>query len=356
MDGDSAGRDSHLRRTTLAILLASAFGAGLVAVYHALSPGSLMVDRVVTATLSVSMLGLFVFLYSHPGSAAQVVTAGCIVSLIGLVIPAWYYPVHASANGLRMVDVLPPMVPALMPLILVMVIFLRPRSAFVAASGTWALIAVPLLGYLLAHPEELRTPRGLDLVVMLGPVSMMMIAFIPFQRGVEQWVAALQGERARMQQLAERDGLTGLYNRRASESLMREFLARPMADDGLILFDIDRFKLVNDRHGHAVGDEVLRQVARRCESVLRRDDIFARWGGEEFLVLARGTHPDGIVQIAEKLRAAISAEPVEQVGIVTASFGAARIQPAESLAAWLERADAALYRAKQEGRDRVATG
>jgi len=278
---------------------------------------------------------------------------GCLVGLLGLAIPAWYYPLYASSRGLRMVDVLPPMAPALLPLILVMIVFLRPRSAFLAAAGTWALVAVPLLGYLLAHPDELRTPRGLDLVVMLGPVVVMVIAFIPFQRGIEQWVTALQGERARMQHLAERDGLTGLYNRRASENLMREFLAKPMADDGLILFDIDRFKLVNDQHGHAVGDEVLRQVARRCEAVLRRDDIFARWGGEEFLVLARGSHPDGVQQVAEKLRAAIAAEPVEGVGVVTASFGAASIAAGETLAGWVERADAALYRAKQAGRNRV---
>jgi diguanylate cyclase (GGDEF)-like protein len=177
--------------------------------------------------------------------------------------------------------------------------------------------------------------------------------FIPFHRGIERWVASLQHERARMAELAERDGLTGLYNRRASESLLGNLLSEPDAADAIVLFDIDRFKSINDRFGHPAGDEVLRQVARRCESVLRRGDLFARWGGEEFLVLVRGASGEGVLNVAEQMRRAISAEPIVPAGIVTASFGVARFDANDTMESWLQRADAALYRAKDKGRDRV---
>ncbi len=153
--------------------------------------------------------------------------------------------------------------------------------------------------------------------------------------------------------LAERDGLTGLYNRRAGEALLANLLAEPDRHDALVLFDIDHFKRINDQHGHAVGDAVLREIARRCRGVLRNQDVFARWGGEEFLVLVRGAAEDSLAAATEALRVAIASTLMETVGHVTASFGAARFRARDSVASWLQRADAALYRAKHEGRDRV---
>jgi diguanylate cyclase len=350
-----ANPGQHLRRSLLAFLLAATGGAGLIAAMHLSDPRSQPIDRVMSLGLTVETALLFGYYWLNPERYERVVGIGCAAGLLALVVPSWYYPYRALATGAPMLDSLPPVMPGLLPLILVMIVFFGQRRAFAASVFAWMVVAGPVLGYLLLHPGELRTPRGMDLLVLLGPVSVMLIAFIPFYRAVERWVTALQLERARMQQLAERDGLTGLYNRRASETLLREFLAAPEPTDGLILFDIDRFKAINDRHGHAVGDEVLRQVARRCESLLRGEDVFARWGGEEFLVLVRGTRGDGLLQIAQKLRAAISLTPIEPAGTVTASFGVARIQPFESLPAWLARADAALYEAKETGRDRVAT-
>jgi diguanylate cyclase (GGDEF)-like protein len=241
----------------------------------------------------------------------------------------------------------------LIPLVLVLIVFARPRYAMPAAAAAWIVVASPVLGYLALHPDELVSPRGLDLMITLGPVMLIVLLFIPFHRGIDRWVDALQRERAKLAELAERDGLTGLYNRRASEGLLGNLLAEPDADDALVLFDIDRFKAINDTHGHPAGDEVLRQVARRCEAVLRRGDLFARWGGEEFLVLVRGARGHGGVLVAESLRAAISGANIEPAGRVTASFGVARFDAGDTVESWLRRADGALYRAKQEGRDRV---
>jgi diguanylate cyclase (GGDEF)-like protein len=184
-------------------------------------------------------------------------------------------------------------------------------------------------------------------------VALVFMVYIPFQRGIQRWVGLLQAERARAQALAERDGLTGLYNRRAGENLLANLVSSPERSDALVLFDIDHFKRINDTHGHQAGDEVLRQVARRCEGLLRGDDVFARWGGEEFLVLVRGTREDGGINAAEHLRLAVCSEPIDPAGTVSASFGVARFRPGDTLVTWIARADSALYAAKSAGRNRV---
>jgi diguanylate cyclase (GGDEF)-like protein len=221
------------------------------------------------------------------------------------------------------------------------------------AAGAWLFIAAPVLAYLATHHHELTAPRGLDMVITLGPVTFMVVIFIPFQRGIEHWITRLQSERALAQAQAERDALTGLYNRRAGERFLADALDAPEDSDVLILLDIDRFKNINDTYGHPVGDAVLREVAQRCAVLLRKSDVFARWGGEEFLVLIRGTGEAGVIRVADDLRAAISATPIAPAGTITASFGVARYQASDTVASWLSRVDEALYEAKLTGRDRV---
>ena len=181
-------------------------------------------------------------------------------------------------------------------------------------------------------------------------------ALIPLHKGIEQKMLSLQKERAQMQLLSERDPLTQLYNRRGIENVFSNFAIATQARQsniGAILFDIDRFKSINDRYGHNIGDIVLSQVTQRCQERLRQDDLFARWGGEEFLILVQGVEEKVLHRIAEDLRAIISAEPIEPVGIVTASFGVTQFYPTDSMESLLKRADEAMYLAKHQGRDRV---
>ncbi len=347
-------RQRFIRRTGLFLLLISALGAAFIAWLHTRQAVPQKLDLAMSIGLASSLSVLFVWLLLRPDSMTQVIQTGLVLGLVGLAIPAWVYPIHAmDTAGATLVDSLPPMSSMLLALILAMIVFLRPRLALIAASVAWSVVAGPILSYLFTHPAELHSPRGMDIVVTLGPVMMLLLVYIPFHRGLEQWVSTLQADRAKMQALAERDGLTGLYNRRASEHLLTNLVASPDTNDALILFDIDHFKNVNDSHGHPVGDEVLRQIARRCEALLRRDDVFARWGGEEFLLLVRGARGEGIVQIADMMRTAISSTPIDPAGIVTASFGVALFRPLDSLATWLQRADDALYAAKAAGRNRV---
>ncbi len=343
-----------IRNTAIGVLACGSLAAGVAAWLHAMEPHPAVLDLSISTALAGVLACLAGLLALRPEKIDAVIWAGFAAALLALALPAWVYGLRADADpGMRLVDTLPPIAPAMLPLVLAMIVFLPPRQAFAAALVSWLLVASPVLGYLVAHPAQLRSPRGMDLVMTLGPAMLLMLAFIPFHRGIERRFEAVRSERARLQVLAERDGLTGLYNRRASEHLLGNLVAAPDPADGLILFDIDHFKRINDTHGHPAGDEVLRQVARRCEAKLRRDDVLARWGGEEFLLLARGAHGEASALVAEALRQAIAATPIDPAGTVTASFGVATYRPGDSLANWIERVDAALYEAKAGGRNRV---
>ena len=169
-------------------------------------------------------------------------------------------------------------------------------------------------------------------------------------------VASLQTQLLDMRQLAHQDILTRLPNRRALEAILAQAIAlaeRRTQGVAVILFDLDDFKRVNDEHGHDAGDRVLRDVATRGESVLRRPDTLGRWGGEEFLVIAPGIDLPGAMRVAERLRAALDSHPFGEVGTVTASFGVTTYHPGDTAETLLKRADDALYLAKQSGKDRV---
>lgn len=345
---------AFIRRTLVLLLIATALGAALAATLHARQAQPQALDLAISIGLASVMSLLALLLRARPAAFESIVWAAFTAALLALALPAWIYPARAlDTPGGSLVATLPPVSAGLLPLVLTMIVFMRPGHAFRAALLAWLIVATPILAYLLAHPDELRSPRGMDLAMTLGPAMLLLLIYIPFHRTVEQRFAQMRVERSRLQALAERDGLTGLYNRRASEQLLVNLVAAPDPSDGLILFDIDHFKRVNDGHGHPAGDEVLRQVARRCEATLRADDVLARWGGEEFLLLVRRARGDGIARIAESLRAAISAAPIDPVGTVTASFGVTLYRANDSLETWLQRADEALYEAKRSGRDRV---
>ena len=165
---------------------------------------------------------------------------------------------------------------------------------------------------------------------------------------------------ARLDALARTGPLTGLANRRAFLEHAQAFLsaaARSGAPLALLLLGIDRFKAVNDRFGHDAGDAVLRAVAAALRGAIRVGDLPVRWGSEEFAVLLPGTDLPAAVALAERLRAAVrDGVPHPAGGRVTVSIGAARLGPGPpdaALDAALRIADAALYRAKASGRDRV---
>jgi diguanylate cyclase (GGDEF)-like protein len=181
-------------------------------------------------------------------------------------------------------------------------------------------------------------------------------------------VSIVQREReeavAKLQEYADRDGLTGIANRRYFEARLRDEYTRWQrygGDMSVLLFDLDHFKKINDQFGHGVGDTVLRVMAQRVASVVRAQDTFGRFGGEEFALLLPCTPLEDAMLVAEKIRKTIADTPVEVQGVsvpVTASVGGASARvgvPAYDVL--INEADAALYSAKRQGRNRsVAFG
>ncbi len=163
-------------------------------------------------------------------------------------------------------------------------------------------------------------------------------------------------EIVRLQRLSTVDPLTGALNRRGLDGAFPPELSEESGELCVALADIDHFKQVNDEHGHAVGDEVLKHVARSLSSVLRAGDAIVRYGGEEFVMFLAGVGLGRALKIAERARRAVAASPV-QLGDTqiraTISVGVAERQPGQSRDALIAAADEAMYRAKSTGRDRV---
>ncbi len=180
--------------------------------------------------------------------------------------------------------------------------------------------------------------------------------FVAIERDVTEQKALEE----KLETLSRTDPLTGLLNRRSLEDYLEKEYSRFTRHGtrfSLLLLDIDYFKSINDQYGHHTGDHVLKMLADCCIGKLRKHDVMARYGGEEFCVLLPNTSGDRAAVLAEKLRTAIAARTLgvdgQEVG-VTSSIGVSEVQASDkSPAEILERADAALYEAKQSGRDRV---
>lgn len=158
------------------------------------------------------------------------------------------------------------------------------------------------------------------------------------------------------------DQLTGIPNRRSFDSFLRNQTAMTAAEEKplcLIICDIDHFKKFNDTHGHPVGDQVLKSVARILSSGVREGDLVARFGGEEFVIVMPSATLEEAARTAERLRAAVASRKIimrgaaKDLGSVTMSFGIAQHFVGEPTAGLLERADKALYAAKEAGRNSV---
>ena len=162
-----------------------------------------------------------------------------------------------------------------------------------------------------------------------------------------------------LREQATHDPLTGVFNRRHVEDVLRQELDRAQRHQrplSVAMVDADHFKAINDTHGHQTGDEVLRAISDRCQKTLRSHDVFGRYGGEEFVVVFPETDLEEAGAVAERLRAAVADRPI-QVGDhalgVTVSIGVAAFAPGHDLEKLFQRADSALYAAKQAGRNVV---
>ncbi len=239
-------------------------------------------------------------------------------------------------------------------------------------------IGLPLSLYLAAYrlledlildrfpPELFRIPEeGMALIRFLGRIiklDMSLAIEIYHQSQIQDLIRSvhsLADEKAELSEQVRRDSLTAVASRRHLESVLSDAVAaarrqgQPLC---VAMADLDHFKRVNDELGHLVGDEVLREVGRRLESAVRGGDTVGRYGGEEFLLVLPSSSAETGRQVAERVRERIESAPVQVDGHavpLTVSVGVAALGEDESAAELLQRADEALYAAKQAGRNRV---
>ncbi len=346
--------DDQYLRVAMMVMLSLALLAGVCATaIHWLGPVHRPMDRVLPPVASALFAGLLCALWLRPAWVGIITLIALCLSALALMAPAWLYTVQASLSpDLRLVDTLPPISSLFAVFMAMLMIFVPGRRAYVAAAAGWLLVASPVLVYLLTHPGELGTPRGVDLAMAFGPASLMLVVLLPVQRGLTGKIRRLASERDGIEVQLHRDPLTGVHSRLFGERVLRDVLARGGAA-GLVMLDLDRFKAINDTYGHPAGDDVLRAVAASCARLLRPSECIARWGGEEFLVILPDVNAAALHGIAERLRVAITAVSVDPVAQVTASLGTAVLHPADTLDSALQRVDQALYRAKELGGDRV---
>ena len=215
----------------------------------------------------------------------------------------------------------------------------------------------------LAGPGEIATPAPLlydinnlvMVVVVLPALGVLAVRLSGMRRVLRQRTTALAAALGEVTRLATHDELTGVPNRRSIINSLGDAAAaanRGGSSFCVGLVDLDDFKQINDKHGHARGDNVLRDFAQIAVRSLRNGDMFARWGGEEFLFVLPGVTAEAAEKILARLQAAVRETPVAGFR-VTFSAGISAYRPGEDTGATVARADAAMYAAKHGGRDAV---
>jgi diguanylate cyclase (GGDEF)-like protein len=226
--------------------------------------------------------------------------------------------------------------------------------ALVGAVMAWRARTDPLV-----YPVRLEWIYFVLLATVLAVISQLSVALMDMRLRLKSQKLALENALARIQEIATRDELTGLPNRRSMMSMAQDHALR-RARGGLPFYvamvDLDHFKDINDTWGHAVGDQTLRAFAAQAQAVLRTTDVIGRWGGEEFLLLLPETPPGEPVVGIERLRARLAdlavcaAAPELRIRF---SAGFTRYAEGEPIGQAIERADRALYAAKEAGRNRT---
>jgi two-component system, cell cycle response regulator len=293
--------------------------AGITLVLWAVAPrgrGSRILLQALSLALTVMIFGMFTTAWLHPDGDPERMTRGLILTTFAL--------------------------------------------ALLTLKGGRELLAIYAAPFALSMITLWRA--GIDLttlgLILVDPLMMLVVAVLIaelFHR-IRRHSALLRTELVR---LASIDALTGLHNRRHLESRAGAEMARARRYEtpfSVVIGDLDHFKRVNDQYGHNIGDVVLRRVAELMRHNLREEDLAVRWGGEEFLLLLPGVDEAGALQAAEKIRRILAETTLDCDGheiLVTISLGVAEYAGEDALQDVVKRADEAMYRAKQGGRNQV---
>ncbi|HEY1092689.1 MAG TPA: diguanylate cyclase, partial [Burkholderiaceae bacterium] len=284
-----------------------------------------------------------------------------------MTLPQMVFGITSGATGYMLAG---PARGAVFPILSVILLFgmFQLRASVALWISSFALCLFGMVMYLMSHIDPLGYPYEVEiahfmlLAFTLPAISVLSARLSRIRQRLSTQKTALAEALARVEELATRDELTGLLNRRHMQTLLDQEVQRSLRQHEtfcLALLDIDHFKRINDSHGHAAGDAVLRAFADAGRASIRTSDVLARWGGEEFVLLLAATRMPPAAAGVERLRAAVAALRVatpEGELQLTVSAGLTEFKLGETLAQALERADKLLFQAKAGGRNRVITG
>lgn len=347
-DTTSIDRFKRLMLTIIIALgLLSTVGGWLVMeVQNVLTP---TLDRVLLVTTGV-LTALLVAAVTE-ALPQRVIELACLLyatAVIALCMAlAMYWPQYAHGLYLQTLFLW-------MPVVYVMAFTLTDHHTGLALSLGILMLFIVLTAPYLAHSKGMQAGNP---ALQLHFVSAVMIAALYYFSSYQHRLGAVQRTVEQLAQLSNTDDLTGLSNRRHIALQLSSDLAWApgrVPRFAVLLFDIDRFKTINDELGHQAGDHTLVALATRAREVLRNTDSLGRWGGDEFVAVLRDVDPDSAQRKAAVLCEAVAARPLLAGADVTVSCGVAMARTGDDLDRLMQRADAALYAAKRRGRNQVA--
>lgn len=348
-------------RLTQWVVVATVYAGAVPVVWFGLQHGSASEISYFlwTLFLAIFLIGVYVALrsgWSERFADPAMTTAQMLLGVVGV---EWAYVICGPARGVT-----------LYPLLLIFAFgafALSWRRIMWLTLLTLASLVVTVMMLTLSRPASLD-PSLLASELHLDLANLLMISIVLpaasaitaelsiLRRKLRSQHAALTEAMREVQRLATHDDLTGLVNRRyAGERLTQELhrFQRHGNAFSIVIIDLDFFKRINDTQGHAYGDKVLQAFANEAKATLRDSDLVARWGGEEFLVLLPDTHGPQSVVMIERLLARMHNLPHGTAPLLTFSAGVTEVRPDETVTEAIAHADAAMYDAKQSGRNTV---
>jgi diguanylate cyclase (GGDEF)-like protein len=351
--------DPHQRIRLAQSALASLLMLACVLVLHYMRLAGLSDGRWLWTWTAFSLAGmLVVFALIRLGWTLRLPDPSLTMAqmLYAIACAAAGYMIAGSAHGA---------VPLILAVILMFGMF-GLSNAQVVFVGAYALVLFGSAMVLMARLDPARYPAGVEVayflltVIVICGVVVLASRLSAMRERLREQRRELQQALVRIKELATHDELTGLLNRRRMQELLQEEHERSQRTGHpwcVALIDLDHFKQVNDQLGHPAGDEVLRGLAHSGRGQIRKSDVLARWGGEEFVLLLRDAELGAARAVVERWRQALAAQPLRAGNVMVPlrfSAGVAQHLPGEAVEQTLARADEALYGAKSRGRDQVA--
>lgn len=294
--------------------------------------------------LALAATGLLVYWFFR--STAKVDWVSWLLTLILVFAVATYLTLWSGNNfGVIWVTVVPP----------VAFFLLGTKAGSVVTTLLFCYVSVIIYQHINAGQQFILGYGALFNVIEVCTAQVLLFRF--YERNRASALAKLQENRKKLEKLASTDKLTGLNNRQKFDKELNQAIQFAEDNDqplSLLLIDIDYFKNLNDRNGHLFGDEVLRHLAVTLSKQMRKHDVLARWGGEEFVALMPGTTQSEAKQLAERLRQRVAEQTFDDESI-TVSCGVAILPRNGDAEAFIAEADRALYQAKKRGRNCVVT-